>query len=192
MNKLDARVRYTRKVIEDTFLELLQDKPVSRITVTEICQRAELNRATFYKHYLDVPDLLEKIEARLLDQLQDILGNYREKDFTSMDAIREVLLQVLQFVKQGAPEYVILGSDNGDPNLPVKTFRLIYDSFFPMMFRKFPQFDRAKLEMLYYYLTLGSGGVLTTWIRNGMQESCEETMEFLMLLTIGTVSELGK
>lgn len=61
MNSFDARVRYTRRMIETSFLELLEEKPVSRITVTQLCERAQINRATFYKHYLDIPDLLEKI-----------------------------------------------------------------------------------------------------------------------------------
>ena len=59
MNSYDARVRYTLKVIEDSFLELLGKKPLTKITVTELCQTSQINRATFYKHYLDIPDLLE-------------------------------------------------------------------------------------------------------------------------------------
>lgn len=48
--KTDARVRYTCKVIQDAFLDILKEKPISRITVKEVCDKAEINRGTFYKH----------------------------------------------------------------------------------------------------------------------------------------------
>ena len=47
MEKLDARKRYTQMVLKQSFLELLKEKPVSRITVKEVCALAQLNRATF-------------------------------------------------------------------------------------------------------------------------------------------------
>lgn len=49
--KTDARVRYTVHMIQNVFLELLKEKPVAKITVKEICEHAEINRSTFYKHY---------------------------------------------------------------------------------------------------------------------------------------------
>ena len=69
MKKTDARVRYTRRVLKESFLTLLRDKPVNRITVKEVCELAELNRATFYAHYSDCFALLESIEQELLDAL---------------------------------------------------------------------------------------------------------------------------
>ena len=46
--KQDRRTRYTRQTIKDTFLELLNQKSFTKITVTEICKNAEINRGTFY------------------------------------------------------------------------------------------------------------------------------------------------
>ena len=51
MSKTDARVRYTRRVIKESFLALLHEKPINKITVKEVCEAAEINRATFYSHY---------------------------------------------------------------------------------------------------------------------------------------------
>ena len=61
MRKSDARVRYTQRVIKGAFLSLLREKPVNKITVKEVCELAELNRATFYAHYSDVYDLLHHV-----------------------------------------------------------------------------------------------------------------------------------
>ena len=68
--KTDARVKYTKMVLKKALLELMQHKPVNKITVKEICERAELNRATFYAHYSDCFDLLESIEEELFGQFE--------------------------------------------------------------------------------------------------------------------------
>ena len=56
--KTDARVRYTLNVLKKSFLSLLEEKPVNKISVKEVCEHAELNRATFYTHFNDCYDLL--------------------------------------------------------------------------------------------------------------------------------------
>ena len=184
MNSLDARVRYTRKVIEDTFMGLLAQKPVTRITVTEVCQGAQINRATFYKHYLDVPDLLEQIENRLLEELKAVVGEMPGGELT-MEMLRDKMTGMLQYIKNGAGTYMILAGDGADPTLPMKTFQLINSMYYPLLAQRFPQKSEAYREMLYNYLTLGCGGALMVWIRHGMRESCEEMAEFLLELSVG-------
>ena len=58
MRKTDARIRYTQRILKESFLILLKQKPVNKITVKEVCEMAELNRATFYAHYSDCFALL--------------------------------------------------------------------------------------------------------------------------------------
>ena len=60
--KTDRRTLRTRKAICDAFAELLSEKELHKITVQEIADKADVNRVTFYKHYLDVYDLYDKIE----------------------------------------------------------------------------------------------------------------------------------
>ena len=54
MSRTDARIRYTQGVLKQALLSFLQEKPINKITVKEVCERAELNRATFYAHYSDL------------------------------------------------------------------------------------------------------------------------------------------
>ena len=74
--KTDARVKYTKMVLKKALLELLEHKPVNKITVKEVCERAGLNRATFYAHYTDCFDLLESIEEELFGQFERSMQNY--------------------------------------------------------------------------------------------------------------------
>ena len=65
-DKADQRTRITKKMIREAFLTLLSGKDIRHITVRELCERAQINRGTFYKYYLDVYDLKEQIENELL------------------------------------------------------------------------------------------------------------------------------
>lgn len=63
--KLDRRTAYTRMVIRDALYDLLKTKHLDEITVKELCEKADINRATFYRNYLDLYDLFEKLEEEL-------------------------------------------------------------------------------------------------------------------------------
>lgn len=181
MNSLDARARYTRRVIEETFLSIVKEKPVAKITVTELCQCAQINRATFYKHYQDVPDLLEHLIEQVLKQLQAFLDNHPYQHL-------EVMIQeVLRYMQSEGDRYFTLGSDNADPNLPIKTFQMFYQSAYPILEKALPDLNQDEKQMLYYYLSQGCGGVLSYWLRSGMRKEPEQVAEFIMDASISTV-----
>ena len=62
----DRRAIKTRKALANALAELLTEKELHKITVQEICDKAELNRGTLYRHYLDVYDLYEKVEKETI------------------------------------------------------------------------------------------------------------------------------
>ena len=109
--KTDARVKYTRMVIRNTFLELLKEKPVSKITVKEICERSEINRSTFYKHYQDPFDLMEKLEEEILEHIQTTLS---QRTYTDVSAL---YIDMLNMLKENEDLYRILTSIHGDRSL---------------------------------------------------------------------------
>ena len=61
VNPSDRRTQYTHRTIKESLLELMGEKPFSKITVTEICKRSQINRGTFYLHYYDTDDVLDDI-----------------------------------------------------------------------------------------------------------------------------------
>lgn len=58
-----------RAKIEQTFLKLLEEKPISEITIKEITKKAGVNRNTFYYHYKNIPDVLESITRQMVDEI---------------------------------------------------------------------------------------------------------------------------
>ena len=74
--KIDRRVRYTKEAIRESFFALLEQKPVEKISVTEICRGADINRGTFYSHYTDPFDLRRSLADELVqDFWADIQGD---------------------------------------------------------------------------------------------------------------------
>ena len=128
--KTDARVRYTRKVIRENFLALLEEKPVSKITVKELCDRCEINRATFYKHYKDPFDLLESIEGEMIESVRHITRN---SDFSDLPS---VLVPILKNAKENKSLFKIIASENGDENFPSRIYAVCYEEVFPRLEKK--------------------------------------------------------
>ena len=62
----DRRTRRTKKLLTEAFIELLSVKKLNEITVKELCDKADVNRGTFYLHYQDIYDLKRQIETDLL------------------------------------------------------------------------------------------------------------------------------
>jgi AcrR family transcriptional regulator len=67
--KSDRRVIYTKKVIKESLLLLLENNPLNKITVKQVCLEAEINRGTFYRHYVDIIDLYVEIESEFINQI---------------------------------------------------------------------------------------------------------------------------
>lgn len=73
--KEDRRTRYTRQVIKEAFLKLLEEKEYPKITVTEICRLAEINRGTFYLHYYDTADVLDDLLSEILKETTSVIDH---------------------------------------------------------------------------------------------------------------------
>ena len=54
----NRRILITKQLLCESFISLLKQKPIDKISVTELCQAANVNRGSFYAHYADVYDLL--------------------------------------------------------------------------------------------------------------------------------------
>lgn len=90
--KEDLRIQKTRKVLRESILALLKDRPLEKITVKDICEHAMINRMTFYKHYEDKYLLLDDAINEIKDS---IMNQIPKKQTTSIDDIAEYLISIL-------------------------------------------------------------------------------------------------
>lgn len=122
--KIDRRVRYTKMIIKDTFFELLKEKPVTKITVTEICAAADINRGTFYKYYSDPLDLLKKIEDEIFEEVLETTHKYFQ---LQEQTIYDFSLHLFKYLEDNVNVFKILFSENGDSSFIRKVYYVLQD-----------------------------------------------------------------
>ncbi len=69
---MDRRIKRTRQAVFNAVLELLVEKDTDKITVLELCSRADINKSTFYLHYKNIEDCLESCFKTIMDGVINI------------------------------------------------------------------------------------------------------------------------
>ncbi|AKG72857.1 TetR/AcrR family transcriptional regulator [Salinicoccus halodurans] len=93
--RLDPRVMRTRKLIMDAFISLSEEKEFKNITVKDITEKALINRATFYYHFEDIYDLLEKALSEVL--MVNLGRKTYEGRSLEKDDVADIFLAVTNF-----------------------------------------------------------------------------------------------
>ena len=91
----------SRKLINDALADLLQEKPLDKITVTDVVRRADINRGTFYAHYADIPDVIQ----HLVDQTFCRIRSAVPEDHRPMTDMPEIMLRRVQTVLEEDLEF---------------------------------------------------------------------------------------
>ena len=93
----DLRIRRTKRLLKEAFIELLSEKPLDKLTVNMLAERAEINRATFYLHYKDMKDFIEQFIDELYIDLDAIFNESYDVPFTKeveQDFLEKLLLYI--------------------------------------------------------------------------------------------------
>lgn len=161
----NKRKKESRLRIEKVFIELLQTKEVSEISVSELCKRAGLNRTTFYANYADIYGLADAIRDQLEGEVSDLYREEVAQGFNSNDYLK--LFRHIQDNQIFYKTYFKLGYDNN-----YKIFR--YDT---ALARQHFQ-DR----FVAYHLEFFKAGItqlIKLWLKGGCKESPEEMFEII-------------
>lgn len=180
--KSDARTRYTEKVIRESFLSIMETKPYSRISVKEICEKAEINRATFYNHYKDVFDLMDRIEEGLLANVDVLIKGADFRDLTGY------LTGLLSGMRREGKTWLALISENGRPEILTEIGARITRNSYPLLKEKLTGLSDSEKEITYFYVLNGSSGVMRQWLAGGCQLSEREVAKILTKLIQNTLA----
>jgi AcrR family transcriptional regulator len=117
MRPLFRRVRRTPKLLQKAMLEAASEKGFTHVTVSDITDRARVNRATFYRHYENKYDLLTKYMEELSglieeDDREDYLGN---ETMQPPDTPPPGMVKVLRDLQANADFYRVMLGKQGDP-----------------------------------------------------------------------------
>ncbi|WP_461214214.1 TetR/AcrR family transcriptional regulator [Lacticaseibacillus sp. GG6-2] len=163
--KNNRRVQYTRDQLKRALIALLSTQPLASVTVTAICQEADVNRGTFYAHYDNPAALFHEIERDLVKQVTPLI--HSEADLMSW------LPQVLAVVAQAdTATAIILQNIEASPVLqtilqPLRTQTLRSYA------QRFSESDPALLNYYFDYYFNGAIHVITRWLANDAKESPE-------------------
>ncbi|MFB9769645.1 TetR/AcrR family transcriptional regulator [Lactiplantibacillus modestisalitolerans] len=170
--KNNRRSQMTRRLIQDSLIQLLQTQALDEITVTAVCKAADINRGTFYAHYTDVKDCMEKMEQGATKELLNVINQH-----TDPDSLQAMLTGIFEIVKK---------------RHAITSFILTTDQDFLMSFiattkREIWANDKAQIigindrekEYMFEYYINGIVGTVRYWLKTGLHESPEQLASFI-------------
>ena len=178
--------KYTQKVIMESFLELLKNKPFDKITVTDVIEKADINRNTFYYYFENIYDLIDQIfvqeEKRFRNESHENSTFYDE--YSKAAAIilnnRNAIINIYKSKSQDVLKQYI-----------EKTAKLVVEYFVRKAAEKnnVPEDGIAYVTFFYSYAITGN---TMRWINDGMPEYREELLKTMSRSFEGTIDNMLK
>ena len=180
MNRSESKYFNTALRMDEALIALLEEKDLEFITVKEICQRAGVNRSTFYLHYETIADLvneaLEQVDRRFLSYFprreEDLLGQLHSRDREELILVtRDYLLPYLRFIQDNKKVYRAAFRNPAGMGANVRYLALKQRILGPILDR----FEIPAAQHPYYiaYYVEGIAAILKEWLRRDCAEEVE-------------------
>ena len=183
MNGQESRYQYTASLMDEAFLRLLEEKDYERITVKEVCQKAGVNRATFYLHYEGMSDLLEETVAMINGRFKASLSAV-----ASGDPSREVLTgekylrPYLEFIRENKRAYRVIHTQDHLFHSQ-KTFESFYQTIFSPAMTHFGVPEEEKQYVFAFY-TQGTVAIIGKWLEDDCRDDVDRIIDIIMRHTM--------
>ena len=163
----------SRKLICMALADLLQEKPLDKITVTDIVNRADINRGTFYAHYMDVPDVVNHLVDAACNTIQDAL----QEQLSIKANDPSILLRHLQTLLENDLDFYrkVITSNASIPIL--EKLRNLYLDY---MTAHEKDFSTTTHEQYLFIILFSSGGIINMyrdWFAGKMPFTFDELTE---------------
>ncbi|MDR2202410.1 MAG: TetR family transcriptional regulator C-terminal domain-containing protein [Clostridiales bacterium] len=177
MGKSDRRTKYTKSVLVSSFFTLLKQKPVNKITVTELCELADVNRGTFYLHYYDVYDLLEQVENELFDKVKKSL----QTTFKSA-SLSDFMMEIIFAITENAElcKALFIRSDSG---LIKRILDLAREICIDDIVKNRSLADEREIDYVCAFIFNGSLSVLRKWAESDFKEPPKTIADIILKLS---------
>ncbi|MGE4485669.1 MAG: TetR/AcrR family transcriptional regulator [Oscillospiraceae bacterium] len=165
-NTEDRRIRRTKRLLKQGLAELLKVKEFKNISVRDITDHMDLNRGTFYLHYSDTYELLQKLETDALRDVQEMIDKYGEEDKTY--TLQPIFEPILSYIVENRDICYSLFVNNASSNFIDEIQKLIYKNGSAMMHKRFSRVPEEKLPYLFSFITYGLIGLIKQWFDTDM------------------------
>lgn len=159
---MNQRIALTKRLLKTSLTEMLQTQSIYQISIRELCQKAGLNRSTFYKYYGSQFDLLSEMEQDLLCSIEDVLQSQAGSSEYLVEQILVYLEKDIEFVR-------LLINSNVDPQFPEK---LLYLEPIRRMSEELRAgMTEEEYEYFYCFILHGAYELVHKWINKEQRES---------------------
>lgn len=179
--KEDRRIRMTKLVIRESLIELMQQYPISKISVKMICETADINRSTFYAHYRDQYALLTAVQQEIITDIKNKIIS--TQFFHASNDSLPTLIQLLEYGRENASLIKILLSGNGDSFFQNELMQLVEEK----MIRDFQgkkSLPPHILEYLKRFVLDGFLSIMRHWLDEGCSDEPEVIAQLMMKLSL--------
>lgn len=177
----NRRVRMTKSMMKEALLELLEKKPLDKITVKDICESADVNRSTFYSYYESIEQLLLEIEDDVLNQLPmnpDSSEDYSNEHFLS------ALEEFFDYVRDNERLFRILIVQRDSSSFNHRLVNTIMEKYRSVLKIK----DELIARYTYVYCVSGVIGMLKEWINGNFPISTREFAQIVLQMSVKATS----
>ena len=183
--KVDRRIQRTKLAIHEAFISLMNEKGFDATQVSDIAERANINRGTFYVHYQDKYDLLEKTQTELINQVQTILLEEDDLNFADIyfvDKPLPIIVTFFRFMHDNAPLMRALYNFEGGLPFQARIRELIETNLKIELVFNINNF-LVPSEYLISYAISAHFGVIKDWLEKGCVETPEEMATIFAKIT---------
>ena len=174
---------FTRKAIMASFVKLLEERPLSKVTVKDIVEDCGINRNTFYYHFEDIPSL---IEAIVREETETVLHNHEAIE--SFEECLEIASRfILQHRKAALHIYNSSGRDIYQRYL-MQMCRYVVESYINTKFTDFHPSEEDSDIILQLY-SCQCFGLFIDWLEGGLKDDFPRRMDRLCHLRKGLIEE---
>ena len=173
--KTDLRVAVTKRMIQEALLRLLESKPLEKIKINELCLESGVNRATFYRHYETLQEVLREIEIDFIQGMPRLEIKPR-----SIEEVRSHMEMLCNFMYDHSNLVRLLFQNRSDEDL-MQSMTEVYRDF--LSTRKgqttLPQLDEDTVQILIALLGGGCHCLMRKWIMGGIHKTPGELAQIL-------------
>lgn len=166
--KIDRRVRKTRKAIFEGLAELLCEKELRNITVQELSDKVDIHRGTFYKHFMDIYDVYEQLEKMILSELGLLITQHGSK------TNYEVYAEVFKYIKDNSVYFKMIFSPHSSSALYWKVQKMVEGLNRVIWSESFEiDMNDSRVDCAIRYHSNGCLAIIGGWVQSGFAQSEE-------------------
>lgn len=192
MKKTESKYFHTAERFDKALLSLLEKKPFEYVTVSELCEAAEVNRSTFYLHYENTTDVLKEASAYVLDNfasyfsvdMESITSKYATCDLQELNFINEEYLHpYLSFIKDNQRLFfTVLSQPTVFDSRAI--FQRLFDNIFNPILDRFHYPRDEQHYVMMFYLN-GITAIISEWIKENCQKSIADVTSIIHYCIFG-------